>query len=110
MAKQQHDKKYRGLGAQTVTANRLADGAVVYRTAFGGWTETIDEATVAADREVANALLAEVALDVARSIVVAPYLIDVELRGARVRPAAFRERIRALGPTIPASIHHYDSF
>jgi len=109
MAKQQHDKKFRGLGQQAVTANRLADGAVVYRTAFGAWSTEVDDAETTANSDVAEALLAQTAPDVRRALIVAPYLIDVEMVGERLRPSAFRERIRAFGPTVPATSDHYDS-
>ena len=36
--------------AGIVTANRLGDGAVVYRTADGQWTTELEQAAVVTDR------------------------------------------------------------
>ena len=40
-----------------VTANRVADGAVVYRQADGGWVTDLNAAAVATDAEVAHQLI-----------------------------------------------------
>jgi sulfite reductase (NADPH) hemoprotein beta-component len=90
-----------GQGKQAVTANRLGDGAPVYRTRFGQWSAEVKDAAVADNADVAEALLAETADDVTRALIVAPYLIDVECDAGGTRPANFRERIRAFGPTAP---------
>lgn len=86
---------------QVVTANRLADGVVVFLTADGGWSEQIGESAVAAGKEEAAALLALGETAERQQRVVAPYLIEVECVDGRVaRAKRFRERIRALGPTV----------
>ena len=65
------------------------------------WAERIDGARVADGKDAAAALLADAERDAALCRVVGPYLIDVTPRcGRRVRPATYRERIRAFGPTI----------
>ncbi|MGE0723387.1 MAG: DUF2849 domain-containing protein [Alphaproteobacteria bacterium] len=81
-----------------VTANRLADGAVVFRAGDGSWSAAIDAAAIAA--APAEALLAAAEADARAALVVGPYLIEVERRDGRIVPALFRERIRAAGPTI----------
>ena len=83
-----------------VTANRLSDGVVVYRTADGRWTHELAEGEIVEGKELGAARLAEAEAAVAACRVVAPYLIDVVAEGEVVRPARFREAIRAAGPTV----------
>jgi len=83
---------------KAVTANRLADGAVVFRRADGGWVLRVEEAA-AADDAAAGALLAAAERDAAAALVVAPYLIDVALEAGQPAPTFYRERIRAYGPS-----------
>jgi len=91
----------RGSASKTVTANRLGDGVVVYLAEDGGWIEGIESARAVDGKEAAAALLAEAEADVGRCRVVAPYLIDVvrDARGA-LRPATYREVMRAAGPSV----------
>jgi hypothetical protein len=91
-------QKLKITGPVIITANRLADGAVVYRGARGDWTTQIMEAAVATTAPVASELLAAaVAEDV---LVVGPYVAPVELdRNGRSQPGNLRERIRVDGPT-----------
>ena len=83
---------------QSVTANRLADGAVVFRRGDGGWSLRVEEAATAGPDEAA-ALLVAAERDAAAAIVVAPYLIEVDSTGGELRPVGYRERIRAYGPS-----------
>lgn len=83
---------------KSLTANRLSDGAVVYRGRDGGWTTRVAEAATFADDGAAA--LAEAAADVAACKVVGLDLIDVESVGGVTTPVSLRERIRAFGPTI----------
>ncbi len=87
------------MSAQVLTANRLADGDVVYLTAAGAWSTSIDEARIADGKEEAAALDAAGAKAAAAQIVVAPYLIDVGEDAGHVVPLRYRERIRAYGPS-----------
>lgn len=80
-------------GRQAVTANRLDDGRVVYFTAAGGWSEQVDDAAVAEASE-AEALLRRARA--AAPTVIDPYAIEI----AAERPGRFRERLRALGPSV----------
>lgn len=88
-------------GAQSVTANRLRDGAVVFLQGNGGWSTAIAGSAVATDAEAAAQLLALGAKAVADRTVVAPYLIEVTVDGGTITPLAYRERIRAYGPSVP---------
>ena len=83
----------------TVTANRLTDGRVIYRTPEGQWTTELDEAA-RLEGERANIVLglAEAEGDLA----VGPYLIELEEAEAALRPGGQkhrRELIRLTGPT-----------
>lgn len=91
----------RGAALKAATANRLSDGAVVYLGDDGEWTERIEGARIADGKDAAAALIADAERDVPLCRVVAPYLIDIG-RGPDnvVRPATYREQIRAFGPSI----------
>ncbi len=82
---------------QVLTANRLTNGAVVYLTAAGRWSEWIAEARTA-DKADAKALVGEG--ERTANEVVAPYLIDVDTGTGMPQPLRFRERIRAFGPPV----------
>lgn len=83
-----------------VTANFTADGSVAYRRADGSWSSHFAESEVFATEE-------ETAEPVARSakleqrLVSDPYGIDVGFGPSGIFPNTARERIRALGPTVP---------
>ena len=86
-----------------VTANRLADGKVVYLAPEQRWTVNINEAEVAADKTAQAALLAAAAKAAADRLVVSVYAIEVGLSDGRPAPLSMREKIRAQHePTIPA--------
>lgn len=97
-------QKLKITGPVVITANRLADGAVVYRTANNGWTTRISEAVVVTTAPAASGLLAgAVAEDV---LVVGPYVAPVDLDAqGRIAPGNLRERIRVAGPSfdLPAT-------
>jgi Protein of unknown function (DUF2849) len=91
----------RGAALKAVTANRLADGLVVYLTDGGQWSEQIDAARVADGKDAAALMLADAERDVANCRVVSAYLIDVaRVPGGALRPSTYREQIRAFGPSI----------
>ena len=95
-------------GAQAVTANRLANGAVVFLTEDSRWSPRVTDSAVAHDTGTAGALMAIANKAVADQIVVAPYLFEVSVEEGQVRPLSARETIRAKGPTVeerePASL------
>ena len=90
-------QKMKVTGPVVVTANRLADGAVIYRTADGRWSTELVGAAVVTTSEAATALLAGARAD---QRIVDSYVAPVELGAAGPRPGNLRERIRAAGPTI----------
>jgi len=86
--------------SEIVTANRLADGVVVFLDAEGDWVEDFARAAVYADAAAVAAALALGAEAVARSQIVDPYAVAVERRNGHYAPKALREAIRASGPTV----------
>ena len=93
-----HEQKKRKVnGSVVVTASRLGDGAVVYRTADDDWTTELASAAVVA-ASAAAAVLQRAEADGVRAV--GPYIAPVELSpDNRVLPGNLRERIRFAGPT-----------
>jgi len=85
---------------KVVTANRLADGAIVYLAGSDTWSTRLDEAAVAADEATAAALLAAAERAVAACQVVAAYAFPVAVADGRPVPIDQRERVRAAGPSV----------
>ena len=97
MTSPHEQKKRKAQGSAVVTANRLGDGAVVYRTVDGDWTTDLAQAAVVSGSEAAN-LLARAEKDGVRAV--GPYVAPVDLApDHRVLPGNLRERIRLAGPT-----------
>src|ERR1700731_1025228 len=97
------EKKLKIAGPVLITANRLAAGAVTYRTADRGWTTEFERAAVVTTAPAATQLLeAAVADDIgAVGAYVAPVKLD---KNGGARPGNLRERIRYAGPTIDLPI------
>lgn len=85
---------------QVMTANRLADGLVVFLTRAGVWSEKIDDAVLALEPQASAALEARAAADVKANLVTGQYLFEAERVNGNIRASHFRERIRTLGPTV----------
>jgi hypothetical protein len=83
---------------KALTGNLLQEGDVVF-WGQGGWREQFFDADLMADPVAADAALE--AAKAQATMIVEPYLIDVRIEddGSPV-PISFRERVRALGPTI----------
>jgi hypothetical protein len=79
-----------------LTANRLIDGEVVF-WASGRWVERFGEAEHFLDDEAGQA--AEAAAKTHKTVVVEPYLVEISPVEDGYAPVAYRERLRALGPT-----------
>lgn len=93
-----HEQKLKVKGNVVVTANRLTDGAVIYRTVDGGWSTDIGLAAVVDTAPAATAMLRAAEADDVRAV--GPYVAPVSLVGQRILPGNLRERIRVAGPTI----------
>ena len=85
---------------EMITANRLADGLVVFLDAQGGWSEDFHQGLIVSDAAAKAAALAKGAEAAAANHIVDPYPIELELRAGHLAPKALRERIRATGPTM----------
>jgi hypothetical protein len=101
------EQKLRVSGPVVVTANRLGDGAVVYRTLGGAWsTDLVDAAVVTTVPAATTLLAAAVADDISA---VGPYVAPVrQSPDGRPQPGNLRESIRLAGPTfaLPAVAEH----
>jgi predicted NAD/FAD-binding protein len=93
------DQKLKINGPVVITANRLSDGAVVYRAAAGQWTTQFDEAAVVTTVPAATDLLNAANADglAAVGAYVAP--VTRQQNGV-MQPGNLREAIRLNGPTI----------
>jgi hypothetical protein len=92
-------QKLKIAGPVVVTANRLSDGAVVYRRVDGDWTTVLADATVTTSAAVAQELLAAAKGDRLRAV--DPYVAPVKVAAdGRVHPGNLRESIRSASPTI----------
>jgi hypothetical protein len=98
-------QKLKITGPVVITANRLGNGAVVYRTLEDGWTTRLDEAAVVSTAPAAGELLTAAAADDIGAVgaYVAPVRLEAD---GTVRPGNLREIIRQGGPTIdlPAGV------
>jgi hypothetical protein len=80
-----------------LTANRLSDGVVVFWTPTG-WAERFPDAELFNEAAPAENVLAEAKAQ--PTVLVDPYMIDVKIEDGQPVPTSYRERVRALGPTI----------
>lgn len=93
------DHKIKVTGPVVVTANRAADGAVVYLRADGGWSTALNDAAITTEVGAARKLIGIASADDLRAV--GPYIAPVKLGGeGEVRPGNLRELIRRTGPTI----------
>jgi hypothetical protein len=94
-------QKVKVTGPVVVTANRLGDGAVVYRTLDGNWSAILGEAAVVTTAPAAAEMLAAAVED---AIAVGAYVAPVRVGAdGRAQPGNLRESIRSKGPTIAAT-------
>ncbi|MCL8384766.1 DUF2849 domain-containing protein [Xanthobacter aminoxidans] len=92
-------RKLKIAGPTVVTANRLADGAVVWLSATGGWTDRIGTAAVGATSDEVLRLLDIAHGDENTAVGAYPAPVRIGADGT-IEPANLRERIRAGGPTV----------
>ena len=95
-------QKIKVTGPSVVTANRLSDGAVVYRTLDGQWTTELGLSAIVSTAPEATDLLTSARSDGNRAVDV--YLAPVKVERDRVLPGNLRELIRMQGPTIDLPI------
>lgn len=95
--------KLKAIPLRIISANRLADGRVVFLTERG-WSQRIAEALVVGSEEETETALARAKQDAAANEVVEPYEVDVRVERGRPEPLRLRERIRLNGPTTGNSL------
>jgi hypothetical protein len=101
-------KKIKITGPVVVTANRVGDGAVVYRLADGGWTTDLAGAAIATSAAAAHELIEAATADDLRAV--GPYVAPVKIAAnGQVRPGNLRELIRLGGPTIELPVLALDA-
>ncbi len=91
-------QKIKIAGPSVITANRLGDGAVVYRTARNQWTTDLAAAAVVSNANAASELLTSAKAEGTAAVDV--YVAPVKLENDRIVPGNLREAIRMRGPTI----------
>jgi hypothetical protein len=92
-------QKIKITGPSIVTANRTADGVVIYRTARQGWSVNLSDATIVRTSDEARALLSEANADDVGAV--GAYVAPVEINaGGAIEPGNLREHIRLKGLTI----------
>jgi len=97
------ERKRKVTGPVIVTANRLRDGAVIYRTLTGDWSARLEHAAVVTTAAAAAELLAAAAADDIAAV--GPYVAPVRISpDGRPEPGNLRESIRQAGPTIALPI------
>jgi hypothetical protein len=92
------EQKIKITGPSVVTANRTADGVVIWRTGTKGWSTDLADAAVVRNADDARALLTEAVGDDLGAV--GSYIAPVELKDGKVLPGNLRERIRVKGTTI----------
>lgn len=86
--------------AQMIIANRLRDGRVVFMTAEGAWVESIDDGLLIDDAAESGRML-DIGMRGERNCeIIDPCLIEVTEQDGVRTPTAYREEIRATGPTV----------
>ena len=91
------EQKIRVSGPVVITANRLFDGAVVHRSASGGWSENFNDAEVLWSAEEARQALKAAQDDGLEAV--GPYLAPIDASEGSAEPGNIRELIRTSGPT-----------
>src|SRR5262249_34699733 len=93
------EQKLKITGPVVITANRLRDGAVVYRTQDRNWSTRLDEAAVGTTAPAATEGLSAAGAD--DISVVGAYVAPVKIAAdGRPQPGNLRESIRSAGPTV----------
>ncbi len=83
---------------QTITANDLISGEVVYLTERGAWSRHFADATVFLEADLCANQLAKI--ERSEPMIVGPYAVAVKAAQDQfAMPAHFREAFRATGPS-----------
>jgi len=90
--------------ARMITANRLRDGRPVYLGTGAQWVISVRRAALARSEDDVTRLLSFAEEAARRNVIVAPYVIEVQVGDSGVVPMAWREAIRAFGPTVESEL------
>ena len=90
--------------ASVISANRLADGTVVFFAPANDWVEHLSGAKPYASKAETEAALILARQDEASNIVVDVYDFAVKVEAGAIIPVTLRDSIRAAGPTIAYSM------
>jgi hypothetical protein len=82
-----------------ITANRVTDGVVIFRTKDGAWSEKLGDAWFTENDAEADTMLQAAQGSARHDGVVEPYLVEADVRDGHAVPKRMREAIRADGPT-----------
>lgn len=91
-------QKIKITGPSVVTANRTADGVVIWRTGAKGWSTDLADAAIVRNADDARALLSEAIDDDLGAV--GAYIAPVDVKDGKILPGNLRERIRLKGLTI----------
>ena len=85
---------------QIFNGNDILSGRVVYLTKDGDWSEEIADAVTfeTPEDEARLKQIVDAAFEARRVVDVLP--IEVSVENGAIRPVVYRERIRALGPSV----------
>ncbi len=92
--------------AQTLTANDLHSGGVVFFSTEGSWSPCISTAWVSDKSESVQLFEALGRRAVKKQLIVEPFLLDIRVEEGIPRPIRFREQIRVNGPTVNVEFNH----
>ena len=90
--------------ANVISANRLADGTVVFFAPANIWVEHLSGARPYASKAETEAALTLARQDEASNFVVDVYDFAVKVEAGAIIPVTLRDSIRAAGPTIAYSM------
>jgi len=90
---------------KVISANRLADGIVVYVGPDGSWLERLEQAKIFASEAETEAGLGRARDDAKRNLIVDPFAVEVASRPSGFDAVTLRNAIRARGPTIDFAPH-----
>lgn len=86
--------------SKIISANRLADGIVVYAGPQGSWLDRLDAAQIFESQAEAETGLAAARDDAKRNLILDPFIVEIAHDARGLRALSLRNVIRAQGPTI----------
>lgn len=98
--------KHKGKGPQVLTAHGLKTGPVVYLTKDHTWSTSFQHALQTEDKDAIDAMAVIGDRDELANLIIGPYYIDID--PATGRPARYRERFRAGGPSYDPGVPTHD--